>query len=326
MAVQPGGRGQPANKKPAASNPGETAGPDEAMRTIALHPRFGEAVRHMLNNADRLHDADRLLDRFVNDRGQLIGGLLACYLHACSLSEGDEPGFSLRRFQMVCVEQKLCSFGRARALVLLMCVAGYLTPGPSLWHRRQRRLVPTARLLQLQQRKWRYQLAGLAMVSDRGAAAVASCGRPEFILAFVRQLGASYTAGFRLLDHAPELAHLAECKAGLRLILYLSLLAPDQVGPHRTSVAVSVSALAARFGVARAHVRSLIAAAAIAGLVERAGDGTTLTVLPGLMEAVGHVMAALLGLLAHCAGAAAEEMAQDRGPARLPAGGARQLA
>ena len=52
--------------------------------------------------------------------------------------------------------------------------------------------------------------------------------------------------------------------------------------PDGTVVPVSISALSARFGIARAHARRLLADAAEAGLVRRASGSGTVMVLPRL--------------------------------------------
>lgn len=295
----------------------EAFAPGEAIGAVRSHPRFRDAVQRMLDGANELYDGNRLLNRIVNDRGRLIGGMIALYLHVCSVSEADEPGFTVRRFQAFCVERKLCSFGRARALLTLMCFAGYLAPAPSLSDRRQRRLVPTQQLIELQRRRWQYQFEAMALVSHQGSRALEVYDRPEFVLAFLRHLGATYTAGFRLLDYSPELSRLVESNAGLLLVMNLVLSAADGMTPDGAAVPISVSALSARFGVARAHVRKLLTDAAAAGLVRRTDESTAVIVLPRCVDAVSNFLAALLALLAHCAGAAAEEIASGLGQPRF---------
>jgi hypothetical protein len=294
------------------SSPGsEVLALDDAIDAVRAHPRFHDAVQHMLEGASALYAGNRLLNRVVNDRGRMMGGMAALYLDACSARESNEPGFTVRRFQAFCVECKLCSFGRARALLTMMCFAGYLAPTPSLADRRQRRLVPTRQLIELQRCRSQYQFEALALVSHQGCRALEDHDRPEFTAAFLRHLGDAYVAGFRLLDHAPELSRLAESNAGLLLVVTLFLSALDGITPDGTTVPVSVSALSTRFGVARAHVRSLLADAAAAGLVRRADESATLVVLPRCVEAVSNMFAALFALLLHCVSAAAEEIAES---------------
>ena len=135
--------------------------------------------------------------------------------------------------------------------------------------------------------------------------------RPEFVPAFLRHLGGRYAAGFRLLNYSPELSRLAESNAGLLLLLNLFLLAADGMLPDGTPVPISISALSARFGVARAHVRRLLSDVAATGLVRSTDESATVIVLPRLVDAVSNFLAALLVLLAQCASAAAQEIASE---------------
>lgn len=284
--------------------------PGDAVAAVRSHPRFRDAVRHVLDGATALYDGNRLLNRVANDRGRLIGGMIALYLHVCSMSDEGEPGFTVHRFQAFCVERKLCSFGRARALLALMRFAGYLAPAPSGSDRRKRRLVPTAHLIELQRRRWQYQFEAMALVSHEGSRTLALCDRPDFLRAFLRHLGARYIAGFRLLDCAPELSRLVESNAGLLMVLSLFLAAADGMTPDGGAVPLSISALSARLGVARAHVRKLLVEAGAAGLVRRTGASATVIVLPRCIHAVSNFLASLLALIACCANDAAEEIAR----------------
>ncbi|MGI4942048.1 MAG: hypothetical protein ACRYHQ_16055, partial [Janthinobacterium lividum] len=159
------------------------------------------------------------------------------------------------------------------------------------------------------QQRWGVQVEARALITPTGRMALELQGRPEFTAAFVRHLGASFLAGFRLLDHAPDLARVVESNAGLLVVASLFGAALDgPSGPDGTAVPVSISSLAARFGIARAHVRNLLADAAEAGLVRRTGESETVVVLPRLVRAGSDFFAALFAVLAHCALATAEEI------------------
>ena len=82
--------------------------------------------------------------------------------------------------------------------------------------------------------------------------------------------------------------------------------------PDGTVVPVSISALSARFGIARAHARRLLADAAEAGLVRRTSGSETVIVLPRLVRAVGDLFAAMFAIQAHCVQAAAMEIGDVR--------------
>lgn len=280
------------------------------------HPRFQEAVRIAIGGLIESFSHKGLLSRVLNDRGRVIGGLGALYLHFAPAPGDKEAGLTVGRFQALCAEVKLCSAGRARAVLALMRYAGYLAPAPGRApDRRQRRLVPTERLIELHRQRWTRYFEAMALVMpEEGRKALEIHGRPEFTAAFVRHLGAMYLAGFRPLHHAPDLERLIESNAGLLVIVSLFLAATDggAAAPDGTVVPVSISALSARFGIARAHARRLLADAAEAGLLRRASGSETVIVLPRLVRAVGDLFAAMFAIQAHCVQAAAMEIGDVR--------------
>jgi hypothetical protein len=285
-----------------------------AMRS---HPRFQEAVRVAIGGLIESYSRNGLLNHVLNDRGRAIGGLIALYLHFSPAPGGKgAAGLTVGRFQVFCVDLKVCSPGRARALLALMRYAGYLAPAPGRApDRRQRRLVPTERLIELHRQRWTRHFEALALVMlEEGHKALEIHRRPEFTAAFVRHLGAMYLAGFRPMHHAPDLARLVESNAGLLVIASLFLAATDgrPAAPDGTVVPVSISALSTRFGITRTHARWLLAAAAAAGLVTRTSGSKTVIVLPRLVRAVSDLFAAIFALQAHCAQAAAEEIGDVR--------------
>lgn len=288
--------------------------PERTISVVQSHPRFQEAVRAAIGGLIEIYSRNGLLNRVMNDRGRAMGSMIALYLHFSPPPGGKGAGLTVGRFQTVCVDLKLCSPGRARALLALMRLAGYLAPAPGASDRRQRRLVPTEHLIEAHRRRWKRQFEAMALIMPEGHKALAIHERPEFMAAFVRHLGVSHLAGFRVLDYAPDLARLVESNAGLLVILslYLSAVGSRPATPDGTVVPVSMSVLSTRFGIARAHARRLLADAAEAGLVRRTDGSETAIVLPRLVAVVSDFFAAVFALLAHCAQAAAEEIGDVR--------------
>ena len=282
---------------------------NETMSALRTHPRLQDAIRHMLDGAGALYGSNPLLKRILNDRGRFVGGMIALYLHFCPASDDNGRGFTVSRFQAFCVEQKLCSPGRARALLTLMCFSGHLASLPSVLDRRERRLHPTQQLIELQRRRWQYQFEALNLTLPRESKLPMVYSLPEFMPVFFRRLGSRYAAGFRLLHYAPELSCIIESNGGLLLVLHLFLLTADSMTPDGAAMPLSVSALSTRFGIARAHVRTLLTNAESAGLVRRVSGGATVTVLPQLDAAIRNFCAALFSLLLHCVTEAASEIA-----------------
>jgi hypothetical protein len=285
-----------------------------AARPVPSHPRFREAVRAAVGSLIEMYNRHGLPNRVVNDHGRVIGSLIALYLHFVPSSGGEDGaiGLTAGRFQALCVELKLCSPGRARALLALMRYAGYVAPAlDRAADRRQRRLVPTERLIELHRQRWAYNFKAIALVMpETGRKALEALARPEFTGAFVHHLGVMYLAGFRPLHRVPDLERLIESNAGLLVIAGLFLAATDDrpVMSDGTPLPVSMTTLSAQFGITRTHARKLLVDAAGAGLVRRTTGSETVLVLPRLIEAVGDIFAAMFALQAHCAQAALEEI------------------
>jgi DNA-binding GntR family transcriptional regulator len=74
-------------------------------------------------------------------------------------------------------------------------------------------------------------------------------------------------------------------------------------------IALSISALAGRFGVSRVHVRTLLRDAEAAGLIERTGeDSNRIMIRPELANAARIFFASMILFVAHCAVEAREEV------------------
>lgn len=282
--------------------------PESLISAQKSHPRFQEAVCIAIKGLIGIYQRNDQLNRLMNDRGRAIGGMIALYLHFSPGPGSREAGLTVGRFQAFCQDVRICSPGRAWALLALLRFEGYLAPELGVSDRRQRRLVPTTHLIQVHRQRWMVQFEAMALITPEGRKALELHGQPEFMAAFVRHLGANYLAGFRLLDYAPDLARVVESKAGLLVMSSLFLSAADGPPASGTVVPVSISALSGQFGIARAHARKLIADAAEAGLVRRTDGCDTMIVLPRLVRSVSNFYAALFALLGHCAQAADQEI------------------
>jgi DNA-binding GntR family transcriptional regulator len=94
------------------------------------------------------------------------------------------------------------------------------------------------------------------------------------------------------------------------MILFSMLLAgePDDTIPPARPVAISISAMAGRFGVSRVHVRTLLRDAQAAGLIERTGvNGSRIVIRPELANAAKTFIASMILLVADCAVKARED-------------------
>ncbi len=293
--------------------------PADAIAGLCAHPRFSQAVRVASRGVVGLYRGNRLLNLVTHDRGRMVVGLLALDLHLSRRPGDPDSGLTVNRLKAVCAEHGICSPGRTRAMLALMRLAGYLAPAPEAADRRLQLLVPTERLTASLRERWACVLGAAALVRPEAAEAAAALDRaaPDVMAALGRLLMAHFRAGFRLLEHAPELHPFAGRNAGF--VILLSLVAAgeeDDTVPPMRPVAVSVSELARRFAVSRAQVVRLMRDAADRGLIERSGTplAPRITILPPLAQAVRHFFATLFLLLAHCGVTAMAEI--DGRPSR----------
>lgn len=251
------------------------------LARLKSHPRFAAAVVAAAAGMADLYQGNRILNHLINDRARLVFGILALDLHFSGQPSG-EQGFAATQAQQICVAHGICSAGRAAAMIALMRFGGYLQVMPSR-DRRQRLYGVTERLIAAHHERWRRLFAAIAMVGDDGAVALAALDRPAFTPAYARLLADDFRAGVRvMLDSAPELGLFAERNSGM--IILFRLLA--DAGVDRAAVPVSISALAHRYGVSRAHVGKLLRDAELDGFLSLSeSGGYRVTLAPNVVDA-----------------------------------------
>jgi hypothetical protein len=252
---------------------------DEIAR-MRSHPRFHDALKALAVDMAGHYQVNRILNRLINDRARLVFGMMALDLHFTGQPSG-EKGFMVTQAQDICVSHGICSAGRATAMIALMRFAGYLEVRPSQ-DRRMRLYGITDKLTATHHGRWRHVFAALAMVLPEGQAALTALAREQFTPIYAHLLAKDFLAGLRVMHgSAPELGLFAERNCGL--VILFNLIAD---GADETDVPVSISGVAQRFGVSRAHVTKLLRDAEEAGFVSLSGSGPyRLVFTPRLLEA-----------------------------------------
>jgi CRP-like cAMP-binding protein len=281
------------------------------VAALCADPRFAAAMRALLAEQVRLYRGNRILNYVGYDRGRLLVGILALYLHVGSRGEDNGAGLTAQRLQDLCVEQGVCSAGRARSMLSLLQLFGYIAPAERR-DARAKRLAPTALLLAFLRERWSTMLGATAQVIPDIAAANDALARDDFLAALARAVAEEFRAGIRALAAVPALAPFAERNAGLMILSSLALAGrDDDTMPPARPVALSISELARRFAVSRPHVLRLLREAAAQDLLVR---GATVTFTPRLAEAFRQGVALLFLFFAHCARAALAETAAAHPP------------
>ncbi len=282
---------------------------------LRVHPALPRAAAEFAATLIDTYQGNALLNALLCDRGRVILGLYLLYLEVLPLP-GDEErgggavGATLGAIQSLCRKTGLCSAGRVASMLAAMRFGGYIAVRTDPHDNRRRILVPTEKLVEVSRQRWAQQFSAMVPIFSGAAPVPARLRSREFRTAFLRELGVPYFAGFRVLGHVPVLEALAESNAGLLLLssLWLQHLAGERQSAQ--AVPISVSALARRFCVSRAHVRNMIAAAASRGLLAREHGSDNVFVLPALTEALLQFYGVLFLLFDHCA-------ARAQGPSTL---------
>lgn len=248
----------------------DSLGP-QARAALQAHPRFAEAVGRVATGLTAYYAGNPLLNRLLSDRGRVVLGLFILYLDALPPEAGG--GLTAARLVALCVQTRLCSRGRAKALLALMRWGGYVAPAAAkAADRRSKPLEPQERLRVLQAQRWRVIFGAAALVAPDAARLEARLDERAFRDALIIALGDAYCAGYRVVEHVPVLNDLVEY--GGAMMVLLTLLASEDQG----RLPVPIAELARRFHLSRAHVLKLLREAEARGLLKRGPRGAgTLT-------------------------------------------------
>jgi hypothetical protein len=197
-------------------------------------------------------------------------------------------------------------------MLSLLRLFGYVAPAHAA-DRRFKLLMPTEHLIASLRQRWSAMFAALALLLPEGEAWRTALARTDFLAALVRHIVDHYRTGLRALQFTPELRLFAERNAGLMILFSLVVAGEgDDTVPPSRPVRISISELARRFSVSRAHVLRLLRDAAAEGLIERSGAAQeAVTLLPPLRLALRHAAASVLLFFAHCARAAMAEVESE---------------
>lgn len=284
----------------AASKPAES--PD-ALLQLRGHPHFPQAMRASATGMIALSRRNRLTGWLLSDRALAVLGQAVIYLHLARRADDPQSGLTPGRFRAFCQENRLCSPGRAGAILAFMRLTGHIETAPGPADRRITRLRPSEKLMEIARNRLRSQFTAIAMLRPEIAPAVERLGAPDFEAAFYREFGGWFSGGGRVLDLAPGLRLFAERDAGMLILFRLMLSgdADDLPVPSRP-VPVSIAALAREFRVSRTHVLRLIRDAERAKLVARNGaKGETISLSPSLGDDLLNMHAGLFDVLARSA-------------------------
>jgi hypothetical protein len=223
----------------------------------------------------------------------------------------DDPGSGLTpgRFKAFCVQNRVCSEGRAAAVLAFMRLSGHLESASHPADRRITLLKPSAKLREMTRSRLLVQLNAAAMICPEIAPILEQLDRPEIERFFYLQSLSRFKSGMRLLARAPALSLFADRDVGVLVLYALMLGAPPSDGmPPSGAVPLSIAALSRRFRVSRTHILRLIRDAEAAGLLSRGGErGEQVSFSPKLQADLRNFVATGLRHVGTCAWRALRE-------------------
>jgi hypothetical protein len=275
-----------------AGTPSHIVRPDDAERApylnpsavavLADHPNFERSMRMALLATVDLYRGHWVLRRLANDRGRFLTGLIILDLHFIA---GGGEGFTVAQLRKEATAHGICSPGRITALVASLRLFGLLQVAPAN-DRRLRLLVPTERLLALHRERWQCYFTAIALIRPEAEAALPAFGHPAFLGQFAHALVGTYRGGLRLFDLMPELRPAAERDGGMVVLCALAVADAD-------NQSVSITDLARRFSISRAHVLTILREAEQAGLARSAGPRGGYSAGPTLMDSLRRFIATM---------------------------------
>lgn len=262
-----------------------------AVEALRARPGFHEAMRRSAENSITLHRGGKLLGWILGDRARAVFGHVLMYLDATHDPADPRSGLTPSAVKELCAELGLCSPNRAAAMLALMQVSGFVTPGDGAGDARVKRLVPTEKLRKLQRDRLTGQIEALALVAPEVSPTLGRLGEVGFERQVAMGLAGFFFSGFRLLQHAEPIRLFAERSTGVVLLYHWLLQGFDVPG---RPVELSIAELSRRYGVSRVHIIRLLREAEAAGLVQREGNSLTLT--PVCLDAAERFVATTLTL------------------------------
>jgi DNA-binding MarR family transcriptional regulator len=295
--------------RPVAGNPATP----EAVAALRAHPGFAAAMRTSAAGIVALYQGGRLINWLMDDRGRLLFGYFALYLHFTRDPVDPTSGLTPTNIKAICKELAICSPGRANVMLSLMRFGGYLERDPEVADRRHRRLIATERLTSLLTQRWKLHLTAMAPLLPDGADICAKLDDAKFMRHLMLAMVMRLRSGFRFLEHSDELRLFGERSAGMLILAALATSGTsDDTMPPTRPVSVSISALARRFSVSRAHVLKLLRDAEADGMIERSGEGgERIVVTPALAYNLQNFFATMFLFFADCARRAMIEIGQS---------------
>ena len=292
-----------------------SAAPDsEAIARLRAHPQFPEAVKYIAGALTEIYEGNRIMNTMLNERARGQIGYLILMMQWASPSQYTAQGVTMARMKAACTKMGYCSPNRVESIMAIMRLFGYVRLEPDPYDQRVKVIVPTEKLIGNYVERWRRHFQAMTLIMPEGEAGLAALGHPHFAAAFLREISREYSAGLRVANASPEIDTFLDRNCGMMVLLFLvSMGVPDDTVPGTLRAAITISGLARRFGVSRAHVRKLLVDAETEGLVRDATNEQPIRLLLRVMDGVEKFYAGTFLTFAQAIRAATREIVEIEG-------------
>lgn len=283
------------------ANQGSSVAEDSlSWYAVMQRPKFPQAACALARNMLLACDEDARLRIAFRDAGTYITAMSAIYLHRAG-------GLTLARLKKICVGSGFLSAGRARSLLQVLHHIGYLDPMGSP---RATIYVPTTTFVSAWRRHLQLAMLAAAVLEP---SLIELCEQLETPGVFERLLAVQAARLHRVArgpDPSPGLRRaFMDPSAGSQILWALVVAGEEADFPPKGELQISLGQMAVRFGVARIHVRRVLAGAEREGLLRYQPGGSIVFLDAGLHSVRLHFalqIAELIGT-ANEAGAAFEK-------------------
>lgn len=234
-------------------------------------PGFADVSRRLVAIwREHAGEDDKAYAHHLRDLGRFTSGVWALYLNSTP------GGVTTSRLGALLAWSNVAGAGRARALMVYLRFIGYVAAVPAGGDAREKRFVPTERLVRAVTTRLSREFAAMAPLNSDFATVLRHLPEPGAFNIYAELMGESWLA-FLMVRHeptGPSLEMFAQRYAGMMLLSELLATAePDDVFPPERPMRFQVAALARKAGISRTQVRQLLRDAEVEGLLILTEEG-----------------------------------------------------
>jgi hypothetical protein len=255
-------------------SPPDRATLEAEAAALTSHPAFDAAALAFCRGMTGFHAGRWVLNVGLSDTPRFVVAALVIHLDAAW-----PGGATTARVARLCQAGGLAGPKAAKGALSVFRAAGLIRDRPDGSDRRARRLAPTPALLGLMCENLTMRLQAQEALTPLPAAAADWAATEGVLAAFLgRNIEAYAGMDFRLYDGFPEVRAFMDRQCGY--LILLELVAAQLAVSCGAVPRLSLSALAQRFDVSRAHVRRLLTDGLAHGWLRVCGHGGDVAVEP----------------------------------------------